>query len=107
MCSTTSFPFATMVWPALSPPLNLTTQSAPEASRSTIFPLPSSPQYAPMTIVFMESLQYIHFWLGAAVSWHRVKHSVYPENVTAPFILAASVNKYAYRPLDRYSPFLF
>src|SRR3954453_7625000 len=40
-----------MVWPALLPPWKRTTASACSASRSVIFPLPSSPHWAPtMTI---------------------------------------------------------
>src|SRR5208283_2290812 len=37
------------VWPALSPPEKRMTASAFSARRSTIFPLPSSPHWAPIT----------------------------------------------------------
>ena len=37
----------TTVWPALLPPLNLTTQSVRSPSRSVAFPLPSSPHWTP------------------------------------------------------------
>src|SRR5919112_1436869 len=40
-------PLRTMVWPALLPPWKRTTASACSASRSVIFPLPSSPHWAP------------------------------------------------------------
>src|SRR5438034_11513896 len=40
-------PLRTIVWPALLPPWKRTTASARSASRSTIFPLPSSPHWAP------------------------------------------------------------
>src|SRR3954447_2270011 len=44
-------PLRTIVWPALLPPWKRTTASACSASRSVIFPLPSSPHWAPtMTI---------------------------------------------------------
>src|SRR5260370_30457494 len=39
----------TRVWPALWPPWNRTTTSARADSQSTIFPLPSSPHWAPIT----------------------------------------------------------
>src|SRR6185369_6124111 len=39
----------TSVWPALCPPWNRTTTSARSESQSTIFPLPSSPHWAPTT----------------------------------------------------------
>src|SRR5829696_4221016 len=41
-------PSRTMVWPALLPPWKRMTRSAFSASRSVIFPLPSSPHWAPM-----------------------------------------------------------
>ena len=37
----------TTVWPALLPPLNLTTQSVRSPSRSVALPLPSSPHWTP------------------------------------------------------------
>src|SRR3954447_15210525 len=37
----------TIVWPALLPPWKRITRSACSASRSTTFPLPSSPHWAP------------------------------------------------------------
>src|SRR5918999_2063953 len=37
----------TIVWPALLPPWKRITRSARSASRSTIFPFPSSPHWAP------------------------------------------------------------
>src|SRR5215216_6552256 len=40
-------PSRTIVWPALLPPWKRTTRSACSASRSTTFPLPSSPHWAP------------------------------------------------------------
>src|SRR6476469_5123478 len=40
-------PPRTIVWPALLPPWKRTTASACSASRSVIFPLPSSPHWAP------------------------------------------------------------
>src|SRR5919107_6272319 len=40
-------PLRTIVWPALLPPWKRTTASACSASRSVIFPLPSSPHWAP------------------------------------------------------------
>src|SRR5690606_30182341 len=42
-------PFTTSVWPALLPPWYRTTTSACSVKRSTIFPLPSSPHWAPTT----------------------------------------------------------
>src|SRR5579883_2459664 len=39
----------TSVWPALCPPWKRTTTSARSLSQSTIFPLPSSPHWAPIT----------------------------------------------------------
>src|SRR6202035_4196111 len=45
-----------MVWPALLPPWKRTTASACSASRSVIFPFPSSPHWAPtMTIPGMNA----------------------------------------------------
>src|SRR5664279_939859 len=41
----------TMVWPALLPPLNLTTASTPLLSRSVALPLPSSPHWAPTSTI--------------------------------------------------------
>src|SRR5919106_5556972 len=40
-------PSRTMVWPALFPPWKRITRSACSASRSTTFPFPSSPHWAP------------------------------------------------------------
>src|SRR3546814_12243874 len=40
----------TSVWPALCPPWKRTTTSARSASQSTIFPFPSSPHWAPITV---------------------------------------------------------
>ncbi len=40
-------PSRTIVWPALLPPWKRTTASARSASRSVIFPFPSSPHWAP------------------------------------------------------------
>src|SRR3954462_8065454 len=40
-------PSRTIVWPTLLPPWKRTTASACSASRSVIFPLPSSPHWAP------------------------------------------------------------
>ena len=49
-------PSRTIVWPALLPPWKRTTASACSASRSVIFPLPSSPHWAPtMTIPGMSA----------------------------------------------------
>src|SRR3954452_16281541 len=46
-----------MVWPALLPPWKRTTASACSASRSVIFPFPSSPHWAPtMTMPGMSGL---------------------------------------------------
>src|SRR5271165_5392469 len=42
-------PSITSVWPALWPPWNRTTTSAPTDSQSTILPFPSSPHWAPTT----------------------------------------------------------
>src|SRR5487761_1063878 len=42
----------TSVWPALCPPWKRTTTSARSLSQSTIFPLPSSPHWAPITATF-------------------------------------------------------
>src|SRR2546425_10465870 len=42
-------PFTTSVCPALLPPWKRTTTSASAASRSTIFPFPSSPHWVPVT----------------------------------------------------------
>src|SRR6185295_10734001 len=42
----------TRVWPALWPPWKRTTTSARSESQSTIFPLPSSPHWAPITATF-------------------------------------------------------
>src|SRR4051795_9509690 len=42
-------PSITSVWPALWPPWKRTTMSACSDSQSTIFPLPSSPHWAPTT----------------------------------------------------------
>src|SRR5512138_1615845 len=53
-------PPTTSVWPALFPPWNRTTTSASCVSRSTIFPLPSSPHWAPTTTTFGM------FWLSRA-----------------------------------------
>ena len=50
-CSLYVLPSATTVCPALSPPWNLATISYFEAIISTIFPLPSSPNCAPVIIV--------------------------------------------------------
>src|SRR2546430_5572449 len=44
-------PSRTMVCPALLPPWKRTTASARSASRSVIFPLPSSPHWAPTTTI--------------------------------------------------------
>src|SRR5262245_25837599 len=44
-------PFTTSVCPALFPPWKRTTTSASAASRSTTFPFPSSPHWAPITSV--------------------------------------------------------
>ncbi len=46
-------PFTTMVWPALWPPLVRTTKSMVSvvARRSVAFPLPSSPHWAPRTMM--------------------------------------------------------
>ena len=46
-CSFQVWPSRTIVWPALLPPWKRTTASARSASRSVIFPLPSSPHWAP------------------------------------------------------------
>src|SRR6201991_372867 len=46
-CSFHVSPLRTIVWPALLPPWKRTTASACSASRSVIFPLPSSPHWAP------------------------------------------------------------
>src|SRR3954471_2791537 len=50
-------PSRTIVWPALLPPWKRATTSARRASRSTIFPFPSSPHWAPtMTVPGMVEL---------------------------------------------------
>src|SRR3954451_7788394 len=50
-------PARTIVWPALLPPWKRTTASACSASRSVIFPFPSSPHWAPtMTMPGMSGL---------------------------------------------------
>src|SRR5207253_1476648 len=48
-CSTNSPAPVSTVWPALAPPWYRTTRSARSARTSTIFPLPSSPHWAPTT----------------------------------------------------------
>src|SRR5205809_2579798 len=50
-------PFTTSVWPALFPPWKRTTTSASAASRSTIFPFPSSPHCVPTMTVAGIGLQ--------------------------------------------------
>src|SRR3712207_2121232 len=44
-------PSRTIVWPALLPPWKRMTRSARSASRSMIFPFPSSPHWAPTTTI--------------------------------------------------------
>src|SRR5438046_5301393 len=51
-CSTVFTPPTTSVCPALAPPWKRTTTSAHEVKRSTIFPLPSSPHWAPTMTTF-------------------------------------------------------
>src|SRR5207302_11492149 len=51
-CSTVFTPPTTSVWPAFAPPWKRTTTSAHEVKRSTIFPLPSSPHWAPTMTTF-------------------------------------------------------
>src|ERR1700689_2770911 len=46
-CSFHSVSPRTIVWPALLPPWKRTTAPARSASRSVIFPFPSSPHWAP------------------------------------------------------------
>src|SRR5262249_51380054 len=50
-CSLQVFPLRTKVRPALVPPSNAHTASPRCASRSVIFPLPSSPHWAPTTTI--------------------------------------------------------
>src|ERR1035441_943402 len=72
------WPSTTTVWPALSPPWERTTMSTEPASRSMIFPLPSSPHWPPMRMVT----------LMADASWcsdrARAAYPVRPRHGTAP-----------------------
>src|SRR3954463_2837104 len=51
-CRTVFVPPTTSVCPAFAPPWKRTTTSAQEVKRSTIFPLPSSPHWAPTITTF-------------------------------------------------------
>src|SRR5437667_6070045 len=75
-------PSTTSVCPALLPPWKRTTTSASAASRSTIFPFPSSPHWVPVTTTAgTETLQPQHVGrddlrelpqLGQHLGWHRI-----------------------------------
>src|SRR3954451_25370049 len=75
----------TMVWPALLPPWKRITRSACSASRSTTFPFPSSPHWAPtMTTPGMAKASVGADPLERAVAgavagrgrWHRLRAAV-------------------------------
>src|SRR6267143_2201991 len=55
-CSTVFLPPITSVCPALCPPWNRTTPCAWSVSKSTTFPLPSSPHWVPMTTTFLATV---------------------------------------------------
>src|SRR5574339_426164 len=52
-CSTYFWSPTQTVWPALAPPWHRAITSASAASRSTIFPFPSSPHWQPIMTLFL------------------------------------------------------
>src|SRR5437667_381562 len=83
-CSTNSPAPVSTVWPALAPPWYRTTRSARSASTSTIFPLPSSPHWAPTT-----TTQWV-FGPNMAPQQKRPKSGAlqYPPTEARPVLLA-------------------
>src|ERR1700722_5495580 len=86
-CSFHVCPLRTIVWPALLPPWKRTTASPFSASRSVIFPFPSSPHWAPTTTIpGIASSVYAPVGRSGGVRAHVVSVSFGPEHT--PLVLA-------------------
>src|SRR6266849_7945867 len=72
-CKTVFTPPTTSVWPAFAPPWYRTTTSAHEVKRSTIFPFPSSPHWAPTITTLDMDLEY-HGWRGSEDDLADLEH---------------------------------
>src|SRR6266852_4371679 len=72
-CKTVFTPPTTSVCPALAPPWKRTTTSAHEVKRSTIFPFPSSPHWAPTMTTLDMDLEY-HGWRGSEDDLPHLEH---------------------------------
>ena len=70
-CRMVSLPWTLMVWPALLPPWKRTISPLCALSMSTIFPLPSSPHWAPIMTVFAIYPPALPAWRGPRLKFCR------------------------------------